>query len=772
MKKIFLIILSLVFAANIYAQNIAGTVTDNNGNPLSHANIVLDNGLRGTITDKNGKYSIKNISKGKHIITASFVGYKSETKKFLAPEENNLNFKLSIDENLTEEVVIIAKSENQSQILNVPTRINIIDNQTIKSTPASHVTNVFNKVSGVNVDSEFGMFSTGSSVTLRGVSGGSQKGTLVVLNGAPINKSESGSVNWNMINKEEIESIEIVKGPGSVLYGSNAMGGVINIVTSKPKDLFAAQASLAYGTYNTFQSNLHFSGRSKNNLLYWKIGASLNRSDGYINTPEEVIIENDSIVVPVYLKENMISGEMAYRFDEHNLINISFNVYDDIRGTGIKIYEDIGAASQHDTYYGSVKYNSVYEKIKLFANLYILNENYNRLNEYFSDGEYKLYEVDATRRDMGGRISVEMNPIENLEIISGAEIKSGYSNGRDIYYTSTDLVSNRGRMNIIGAFLQADYSMLQGSLHFVPGLRYDYASFNDAMFNIDFPSYAIEYLADYQFNDIQNQTWNSLNPKFSIKYQSNNNSLYVSVARGFSAPILEDLCRTGRKFIGFKIANPELKPEYIINYETGFDLVFSNILKFSASAYYTEGKDYMYFLSTGDTVNLGYSLAPIYKTENISKVEIIGFEAEVISSFSKIIDLYANYTFNKAVVKEFIPKTSADRDLTGKFLANIPMHKFSIGTIVKTKYVNLSISGKYTGSRWINDYNSTDLVYLNSNKYPAYFITDLKIWKSIKDLTISLDIENVFDVIYLNSKAYLSPGRFCMIKLSYNFKYN
>ena len=148
------------------------------------------------------------------------------------------------------------------------------------------------------------------------------------------------------------------------------MGGVINIVTSKPKDLFAAQASLAYGTYNTFQSNLHFSGRSKNNLLYWKIGASINRSDGYINTPEEVIIENDSIVVPVYLKENMISGEMAYRFDEHNLINISFNVYDDIRGTGIKIYEDIGAASQHDTYYGSVKYNSVYEKIKLFFVVY------------------------------------------------------------------------------------------------------------------------------------------------------------------------------------------------------------------------------------------------------------------------------------------------------------------------------------------------------------------------------------------------------------------
>jgi iron complex outermembrane recepter protein len=772
MRKIFLIILSLVFAANIYAQNIAGTVTDNNGNPLSHANIVLDNGLRGTITDKNGKYLIKNIREGEHFITASFVGYKSETIYFTAPEKSVLNFKLSIDENITEEVVIVAKLENQSQILNVPSRINIINSQTIKSTPASHITNVFNKVSGVNVDSEFGMFSTGSSVTLRGINGGSQKGTLVVLNGSPINKSESGSVNWNMINKEEIESIEIVKGPGSVLYGSNAMGGIINIVTTKPKDIFSAQASLAFGTYNTLQTNLNLSGRSKNNLLYWKIGGSLNRSDGYINTPDEIIIENDSIVVPVYLKENVVSGEIGYRFNENSSISVSVNVYDDLRGTGIKIYEDIGAASQHDTYYGSIKYNWDYNKIKLFANLYILNEDYNRLNEYYSDGEYKLYEVDATRRDMGGRISVEMNPIKNLEIISGAEIKSGYSNGKDIYYTSTDLVSNRGQMHTLAGFLQADYSIFEDKLHLVPGIRYDYALLNDARFTIDFPSYAIEYLADYQFNDIENQAWSSFNPKFSIKYQSSKNSIYASVSRGFSAPILEDLCRTGRKFIGFKIANPELKPEYIINYEVGFDLFFNNILNFNLSAYYTEGKDFMYFLSTGDTVNLGYSLAPIYKTENISKVEIIGFEAEITSDFSEIISLYANYTFNSAVIKDFTPKTSADRDLTGKFLANIPMQKFSIGTIIKTKYVNLSIAGKYNGSRWINDYNSTDLVYLNSNKYPAYFITDLKIWKSIKNLTISFDVENVFDVIYLNSKAYLSPGRFCMIKLSYNFKYN
>jgi iron complex outermembrane receptor protein len=770
----FLFIAILIFvSSNLSAQILTGKVCDSNGDPLVNANLLLDDGFSGTITNEFGIYEFKEIKKGKHSITASFVGYKSQTQVIqITGNKLLINFSLEPDENLTDEVVVRAKLEKGTSLLKIPTRTQYIDIEEIDEIPAINVSNLFNKVSGVDVISEFGVFSSDVVVSLRGVSGGTQKGTLVILNGSPINKSESGSVNWNMLNKDDIESVEIVKGPGSVLYGSNAMGGIIHIITQTPKSLFKANTSIAYGRYNTLKTSLNVSGRSKSNLFYWKLRGSYNLSDGYVNTPEEIIEENDTIVVPVYFNEKSLGGEIGYRFNEHHQIRLLGSFFDDLHGTGVKIFEDFGAGVEHDTYQSSMMYSAVYNTINAYVNVYYLNENYNRLNEYYSEGEYRLYEVDAVRQDMGTRLWTEWSVNENLELIAGSEIKIGKTYGQDIYYTSTDLVRNSGTMNTLAVFAQLDYTLLNNTLHLVPGIRYDHAFFYDAMFSIQDPSYAIEYLTDFQFSDIENTSWGALNPKFSVEYNFNqNHTVYASVARGFSAPILEDLCRTGRKKVGFKIANPNLKPEYITNFEIGGDALFAKLFHVSLSVYYTLGNDYMYFLSTGDTVNLGYTLAPVYQSQNISLVEILGAEADFQFDVNKAISFYANYTYNHAIIKEFIPQTNADRNLSGKFLTDIPMHKFSFGTTCKTKYANVSLAGKYNGSRWINDDNSTDNVYLFSNKYPAYFLTDIKIWKSLKNITLSIDVENLFNVKYTNSKGYVSPGRFYMFKINYQFKY-
>ncbi|HOY39070.1 MAG TPA: TonB-dependent receptor [Prolixibacteraceae bacterium] len=770
MRKILTILLLLL---NVYSfsQTISGYVTDSLRNIMPNANISLNRHEKGTITDSNGYFKLSLEKPGKYILKASFIGYEPAIKQIELNDNQNItiDFVLIPSTIFTPEVEIQAKKTDGFDHFDVPIRVKTLNTYDLVQIPAISSSKLFNNISGIDVRNEFGIFSSQTVVSLRGLGGG-QSGTLVVIDGTPLNKSESGSVNWNMIDIDGIEKIEIMKGPGSVLFGSNAMGGVILITTSKPKSLFSADMSLGYGRYNTMETKLNTSGRSLNNLIYWKANIMFRRSDGYVYTPDYEIIENDTIIVPVYLREYSAGAMLGFQINEQNRLELSFDYYDDRRGSGIKIFEDLGANDEHDTYSTYLRYKGNYRKFSLYSNLYLLNENYGKLNEYYSDGEYKLYEVDSKRLDYGAKIWTEIPVSSKCDITAGVDFKTGAVNASDIYFTSTDVIRNRGEMNTLAAYLQLKYYITP---HFtaIGGVRYDIALFHDAAFSIEQPSYSIEYLAGYQFSDVETEHWSATNPKFTLQYTINEfDKIYVTVAKGFGAPILEDLCRTGRKKIGFKIANPALQPEHITNFETGFDFGLGKKLNFAASFYYTLGDNFIYFVTTGDSVNMGYTIAPIYQAKNISKVEIFGAEADINVALTNNLKAFGNYTYNHSQIKEYIANLEqGDKDLSGKFLTDVPMHKFSLGLSFQNKYVNISSSVKYTGERWLNDENKYDNVYLMSDKYPDYFLVDMKLWKQIRSLTLSVNIDNLLNTIYTDSKGFKSPGIFWMIQVKYNF---
>jgi len=248
--------------------------------------------------------------------------------------------------------------------------------------------------------------------------------------------------------------------------------------------------------------------------------------------------------------------------------------------------------------------------------------------------------------------------------------------------------------------------------------------------------------------------------------------LYLSASKGFRAPVLDDMCRSERSRFGLRIANPELKAEHIYTLETGFDKQWNKKLLSQFSVFYTKGYDFMHMLSTGDSVNLGYTIAPVFKISNISSVNISGFEADLNYEISKSLKIYGNYSFMNAHIGKFIPNTAADIDLSGKYLTNIPMHSSSAGFVFMSRIFNVSLSAKYTGQRWIRDDNQFDNIYLMSDKFDAYTVVDAKIWKQWKKIETSFDVNNMFNVIYINSRGYKSPGRMVFLKISYSFSDN
>lgn len=772
MRKITLHIFFVLFAITSNAQSIEGFIRDSSNNPVSDANVILSGTKLGTTSNDLGFYRISGIKKGTYLVEVTHLGYVPASQTIIIKNEVvlKLDFLLKKEPVNIDEVVIQAESANKFDIINIPVRTKLLDEQEIKQIPSISASKLLGAVSGINVSNEFGIFSSSTVVALRGIGGSSQTGTLIVLDGMPLNKSDGGSVNWNIIDKDNIEKIEIIKGPGSALYGSNAMGGIINIMSKPPVGNFGCKVSLSSGTYKTLELKTDLTGSFFNGLFFWKAFLNHHVSDGYINTPDEIIKENDSIVVPVYLKELFAGGSLGYHLNENNTIELSFNYFDDIRGRGVKIYEDAGSNVERDTYHAFLKYKGQVGKWRIYTNVFGLYEKYFRLNEYYSDGAYTLYEVDSRREDYGLRLWTETAIGAKNEITFGGEARMGRVNGKDIYYTSTDLIRNRGTMTTYSLFVQDKFTFGHQKWNLLAGLRFDGAVFYDAAFSIEKPSYSIEYLTNFQFDNIETKQWTAINPKLTLQYSpSQTLKMYISLAKGFRSPILDDLCRSEYSRYGFRVANPAIKPEHLYNMELGMDKTFFKKLKTEISFYYSAGYDFMSLLSTSDSVNLGYTIAPIYQVTNISKVNIFGIEADISSPIGKYFRAYFNYTFNHSTISDFEPNTAADRDLTGKFLPDVPMHQYSAGVSVLTDYINITVAGKYVGTRWVKDDNTVDNVFLMTDRYPARFITDIKLWQKIKQFDFSIDIDNLFNIVYINNKGYKSPGRMVFGKVSYTF---
>ena len=134
--------------------------------------------------------------------------------------------------------------------------------------------------------------SSTAKVSIRGLAGDEQGRTLVLFDGIPINTSDEGSVNWNSIHIDNVQRIEVFKGPGSSLYGNSAMGGVINIISKRPVSPFSLNTSGSYGSLNTWKTDLGLSSRINDKFAIFLSGY-YNKSDGFNNIPDSLRTEPD-----------------------------------------------------------------------------------------------------------------------------------------------------------------------------------------------------------------------------------------------------------------------------------------------------------------------------------------------------------------------------------------------------------------------------------------------------------------------------------------------
>jgi iron complex outermembrane receptor protein len=705
-------------------------------------------------------------------LSVSFVGFITQQINVDPKDENQFPLIITLEALIINVAPVEINAAAESRPMDVPMRVEVIGKKEIRTLPVQSIDQTMVSSPGVNVNREFGIYSDKAVVSLRGQSGSDQSRTMVLVDGIPVNKSDGGSVNWNFIQPAMVDHIEITKGPASAKYGSSAMGGAINIVTERPYEAFQVEAQAEAGQWKTFGGRIRISGTdntTSKHPLWYSVSGMLRSSDGYINQPEETIIMYDSVVVPGFLDEQAAQAKLGYQINKNHQVDAELNFYNDKRGSGIKIYEEDGSWTSHQTWFAKAGYHGNVAKVTIDAKAYYLLENYYKVNEYFSEGEYTLYDVDSRRTDWGGILHLSQEFGAHHKIMLGGEMRQGKVNASDIYYTASDLIDNRGQMDLGSVFLMDEMNFMHKKIQLNAGLRLDVAQFSNGAYTIQNPSYSLEYLLNFQDTVMTDNSWTALSPKLSANYFFRTNMrTYVSVAQGFRAPVLDDMCRSGRRKNGFRVANPNLNPEYITSLEWGFDWQPKENWHVGVSAFYSHGKDYMYAISTGDSVNMGYTISPVYKTQNISGVDISGIEAELSGTIIPQLSVYINYTRNFSEIVDFTPQTAADPDLSGNHLTDVPDHQANGGIVWTNNIVDINLIGKYVGQRWINDRNIPDLTYLMAPQYPAYFNLDINLQKQITNQwLVSLSIQNIFDETHINSRGYITPGRFVMAKIAW-----
>jgi len=245
-RILFWLILGLIHSQNILSQVavLKGRIIDaKDSEPLIGVNIQTQDHL-GTVTNINGEYQL-SLKPGNYNVIFKYIGYNKITKKISVQENQviKINLELFEDVNQLEEMVISA-SKYEQKLGEVSVSMSIIKPELIENKATRDAESIIEQVPGVQINE--------NQASIRGGSGwsyGAGSRVLVMVDGMPMLAGDANDIKWSAIPLENISQIEVLKGASSVLYGSSALNGVINIRTKYPKDEPITKINISNGFY-------------------------------------------------------------------------------------------------------------------------------------------------------------------------------------------------------------------------------------------------------------------------------------------------------------------------------------------------------------------------------------------------------------------------------------------------------------------------------------------------------------------------------------------
>lgn len=676
-----------------------------------------------------------------------------------------------LDENFVLDEMVVSATRSEKKLLDTAASVSVITDKDLDKMHINNLDEAFVKIPGVYVGRLSGIGSTTSQTVMRGVNAANS--VAVLVDGVQVNDSYNGSVTWSAIPVDMVKRVEVLRGPASVLYGGNALAGVINIIT-KDVDKTSVNLKLSYGSNNTQNHSLYVAGKASDKLDF-NVNYEKKKTDGYITDPvlsSKAVFGAETTTTNTGAKrwiignkgkrqwdENTVGVGFKYHFDESKSLALDFtkNEYEYSYSAPTSYFGD-DIIKKAGTYFStpgekaSNKYNMTYND----------SENGWKAVVGYSD-QYKQHDTSISKATDSSkpntRFSFDLQKNQTISANNNAVFGLNYRKDEmdATVYKLADKFNSDSKIAVdsMASGTNKSFSAYVMDEHkfsdrwtAIAGLRYDKWS-TDGRILLPNKTEAINY---------DESTYDNWSPSLSVMYKPEaDSSVYLSWGKAFEAPSLYRMYSSSYSSNVYNIANPNLKPQKAETFELGYKKDLNNKSAIGVSVYDTKYKGLLYKNSLGVVDGMN---ATCY--QNAGEAEAKGFELELNHNFDDKWSAFLNYTYQNPVIKKALKATEKD-----KYVTAIPKEVFRAGVTYSDDKWSGMLTGEYISKRFSKTDNS-DTVNGVYGSYDPYFIMNMDISYSFnKNYTLTASVNNILDRDFFN--YYYQPGRTYSVELNYRF---
>jgi outer membrane receptor protein involved in Fe transport len=724
--------------ASAQGAHVAGVVRDSSGGAVQGATVELVAGstARKTTTDTSGSFEFEGVTEASGTIVVKVDGFQESTTPWSSANGSTIRVEVVLAPTSVNQRVVVTANRVATLLSDVPASNIQLTKQDLQITPALTLDDDLRQVPG------FSLFRRSSSrtanpttqgVSLRGLGADSTSRALVLADGIPLNDPFGGWVYWDRVPIESIASVEIAQEGSSSLYGSDALGGVVQVLT-KPTSPAGFTFETSYGNQNTPQFSTWAGGETHG----WtgSIAGEYFNTDGYILTPESL---RGTVDTRAGGDHGTVDATIGRKIGATSDIFASGSYLNEDRANGTPLQTNSTELGEGvlGANIGMGKYGSL--ALRFYADVQTYHQGLSsvapgRNTESLTD----LQTVPA--QGLGSSVVWSAQIAKRQTIVAGLDDSENLGASQDHKYMGiadpTGITSAGGRQRTIGVFGEDMIQLAPRWLLTLSGRVDNWSNYDASSIAYGPPPTPGPGVPTYYAD----RSETAFSPRLTLVNQINSNvSWTFSAYRAFRAPTLNELYRTSR--VGNKIieSNPDLVAERLSGGEAGVTVSgWNHRFEARGSVFYNQ--------IVNPIANVTINVDPVTNTittekENLGRTNAPGFEFDTTLHITRDFLLTTAYQYVDTKVSSY-PAPAGGVSLVGLWVAQVPHNSFTFqARYDNPKLFTVSVAGRAIGKQYDDD----------QNMYPlgSYFVFDAQIAKVLgHGVQVYGAVENLFNESY------------------------
>lgn len=733
----------LSFAESDPTGMLVGRIEDaSTKEPLAYANVILKGTMLGGATNASGYFKVGRIPAGEYVAVASCIGYEPAEIHVRVEAGDTVHIRLSLQsKELIGEHIVISATRKEQTALMAPASVSVITANDLTAANVKTFDQAIESSTGLQV--VHSSPSNVQSVSIRGASetagGGTGNRVLLLIDGRPAISPESGGALWNLVPTTAVERVEIVKGAYSSLYGSSAMGGVINVITKQPSDVTETIIRSSIGFYDRAPAYTGYTRQGWTNDFTVGHSRHLGRTAWLIDVArKESQGHKENSAYEMYHLYSKTSTDLG--LGRRLQWSVNYNrIANDAPATWLSFLQpyDVAEYKKDDTQLRREFNTDVYYDVLRSAHM----KYSTRFYFYRNDSRYDFNadpDNDSTNVNTGNQIIDRERIIANrfgnvtqidLHLGERHYLISGWEGQFDaIHAVPEEYLYGKRQATNLAAYAQ-DEIRLSERWTSTFGIRYDFNKIIDGY------------------------SEGNVSPKAAFVYRIRDTwSVRALFAQAFRTPSIAERYIQFEQGGGLRFQqNPNLKAERLyLSAEIGTKFDVSNHLQFDVSLYHNRYRNLIFYHQLSGPPN-----PLLFEIRNLNRALIQGFECDLRFKWDSWLRVAVGYAYLDARDRS---SNRTDDNLPYK-----AKHTASIQAGLTYRHLSLDVNARHR--------SAIKEVFIYAGSEPAaYTVVNARAGYSFGSHRIYVACQNITHQQYEEIERYRMPGRTFSLGLELHFK--